>query len=494
MLNAIIHSDEITVWWDKEWARSDEPVYRISKNGKEIGVTKKTHFTFAGLQAETEYLIAVSEIGEICVKTSKEKKRIDVTQAPYFAVADGKTLNTTALQKALNACKADECVYFPKGTYLTGALTLHSNMEIYLEKDAVLQGSKRVEDYLPKRRYRFEGVEMLCYSSLLTLGEIDCNGGYNCENLVIRGGGCISGGGMALCDAVIAVETERLKEYLEANETYIQTCENRKTIPGRARPFLVSLQNCKNAILSNVTFQYGAAWNVHAVYSKNIVTHGCKIFSDGVWNGDGWDPDSSEDCTVFDCIFHTGDNSIAVKSGKNPEGNFINRPCKNIRIFDCRGGQSIGLGSEMSGGIENVYIWDCSFTGGESGLSVKVTKKRGGYLRNIYVKDCVFTNILARSVRFNDDGESAPSLPLVEKFFFEGIELLGYCMENNKKKPVGALIVSGLDEDKGAFREFHFKNVILHTPKEDVQRWIEFKNVCELHLESISFVSACGNT
>lgn len=494
MLNAIIHSDEITVWWDKEWTRSDEPVYHIFKNGKEIGITKKTHFTFAGLQAETEYRIAVSEIGEISVKTSKEKKRIDVTQAPYFAVADGETLNTTALQKAFDDCKADECVYFPKGTYLTGALTLHSNMEIYLEKDAVLQGSKRVEDYLPKRRYRFEGVETLCYSSLLTIGEIDHDGGYNCENLVIRGGGVVSGGGTALCDAVIDVETERLKEYLEANETYIQTCENRKTIPGRARPFLVSLQNCKNAVLSNVTFQYGAAWNVHAVYSKNVVTYGCKIFSDGVWNGDGWNPDSSEDCTVFDCTFHTGDNSIAVKSGKNPEGNFINRPCKNIRIFDCRGGRSIGLGSEMSGGIENVYIWDCSFTGGESGLSVKVTKKRGGYLRNIYVKDCIFTNIFARSVRFNDDGESAPSLPLVEKFFFDGIELLGYCMENDKKKPVGALIVSGLDGDKGAFREFYFKNVLLHTPKEDVKRWIEFKNVCELRLESISFVSACGNT
>ena len=146
-----------------------------------------------------------------------------------------------------------------------------------------------------------------------------------------------------MAECVIAVETENMKEQLEALGEQIKECENERTIPGRVRPRLINMSNCQNIILSGVTLRNGASWNVHMIYSDTIVTNHCTFYSENVWNGDGWDPDSSTNCTIFDCNFYTGDDSIAIKSGKNPEGNKIGRPTKHIRIFDCRSAYGHGI-------------------------------------------------------------------------------------------------------------------------------------------------------
>ena len=116
-------------------------------------------------------------------------------------------------------------------------------------------------------------MEKKCYRSLLNLGEIDRNGGYNCTNVVVRGGGVISGGGERLCWATIETEREKLKEFLNKNEEYIKTCENTDTLPGRVRGRLINMSNCKNVILTDVTLQYGPSWNVHMIYSNNKIVH-----------------------------------------------------------------------------------------------------------------------------------------------------------------------------------------------------------------------------
>jgi polygalacturonase len=113
------------------------------------------------------------------------------------------------------------------------------------------------------------------------------------------------------------------------------------------------------------------------------VTHGVNIQSKGIDNGDGWDPDSSQNLLIFDTVFDTGDDCIAIKSGKNPEGNQINRPAKNIRLFDLaiRGGHGIAIGSEQSGGVENISFRDCQLTNTLYGLELKAQNDRGGYIR-----------------------------------------------------------------------------------------------------------------
>ena len=156
MLNKVIFDDEITLYWEKEWDLSDDTRYAILVNGERIAITDKTHFELRALNEDTEYSISLQRLGSAdhieetlftgIIRTKKTRKRLDITKAPYFAVGDGKTLNTAVLQKAFDDCKEDECIYFPQGTYLTGALDVKSETEIYLCQGAILQGSTNIKD------------------------------------------------------------------------------------------------------------------------------------------------------------------------------------------------------------------------------------------------------------------------------------------------------------------------------------------------------------
>ncbi len=405
--------DSLTVYWEKDpCAAAERPA--LSLDGGPAVTPRSTHWTFDGLTPDTCHTLEISgENGKtvLSVRTPPSPVRLNVKD--FGAVGDGSTLNTRALQAALDACGKGQEVFFPAGVYLTGALRMHSDMSLYLSEGAVLQGTDRPEDYLPKVKSRFEGIEQECFQSLLNLGTLDHSSGPNCRNVLLHGQGVISGGGQALALNVIASERERLKDTLAALGEKIREYENDNTIPGRARGRLVSLFNCENVRMTGLTLQNGASWNVHMVYSRHILTDHCVFRSRDVWNGDGWDPDSSEDCTLFASSFYTGDDSVAIKSGKNPEGNVIARPARRIRIFDCvsHEGLGIAIGSEMSGGVEDVRVWDCDLRHSLYGVQIKGTKKRGGYVRDVVVSDCVLPRFLVCAVLYNDDGEGAPLPP-----------------------------------------------------------------------------------
>ena len=496
-IKKVVFEDEITLYWDKEWEVNEKINYFLYKNGVCVGETNKTHYTFEGLSANTEYQLALGrEVGgaseivyEERIVTHSRKRRIDVSLPPYSAVGDGKTLNTQALQRAIDDCGVNECVYFPKGVFLTGALNLRSNMEIYIEKEGVLLGSAQVSDYAPKIKSRFEGIERECYRPLLNLGKMDKDGGYVCENVVLRGGGEIRGGGKDLAWAVIEFERELLKKYLEENEEYVKTCENSNTIPGRPRPRLILMSNCQNITICNLSIGFGAAWNVHFIYSKNILTYNCAINSVGVWNGDGWNPDSSEDCTIFNVKFSTHDDAIAIKSGKNPEGNIINRPTKNIKIFDCSGSHGIAVGSELSGGIEGVFVWDCDMRDKNTlaGFRVKTTRKRGGYVKNVKVKDCRLEDIRIWSgYKCNDDGESSGTLTVLENFHFENITIKGGFYHEKHDDSIwrfDPLMLMGFDELP--IRNVLLKNIKLLPFADGTPQQFQIKNVENVTIENL---------
>ena len=374
----------VTVWWEK--AETAAGPYEMLLDGAAC-TTAATHFTWDGLQPDTEYTIEVAGVGAAKVRTRRPIRRLDVTQAPYFAKGDGATLNTAAIQRAIDDCSAEECVYLPAGVYRTGALRLHSRMALCVAEGAVLQGTQTIADYEPRIPSRFEGIEGMCYSSLLNMGSLDHDAGPNCEDVLIYGGGTIAGGGSVLARRIIEDERVRLKEYLARLGDKVLECENLDTIPGRVRGRLINMSNCRNIRVTGLTLADGPCWNVHMVYSDHIVTDHCTFRSEGVWNGDGWNPDSSEDCTLFACQFYTGDDAVAIKSGKNPEGNLINRPTRRIRVFDCVShfGHGITIGSEMSGGVEDVRVWDCDLGRAMYGLEIKGTKKRGGYVRDAQI-------------------------------------------------------------------------------------------------------------
>ncbi len=496
-INYLTTESSITIFWDKPEDFSDGDKYQIILNRSLAGTDQKTHYILTDLKSDTTYNLQVNWIrgkrqvssNSIEIRTQSKKKVLDISQEPYHAIGDGKTMNTRAIQRAIDDCTKDCMVYIPKGIFMTAALKLHSNMELYLDKDATLQGTDNREDYLPKIPSRFEGQEMMCYSSLLNLGELNRNSGYNCQNVVIRGEGTIASGGKHLAEKVIEYETENLKDYLDSLGDKINECEKPWTIPGRARPRLINISNCQNISISGLILKDAASWNVHMIYSDHIVTDHCTIYSRDVWNGDGWDPDSSTNCTIFACTFYTGDDGIAIKSGKNPEGNEINRPCSHIRIFDCKSacGHGITIGSEMSGGVEDVYIWDCDMMQSRCGIEIKGTKKRGGYIRNVIVRDCSTARILFHSVEYNDDGIGAPVPPVFSNCTFQRIQIAGrYVKEQKEWFPCEAIELCGFDEPGHELRDILFEDIRLGIPEASQKQSISLQYCENVTIRNIS--------
>ena len=484
--------DFITVFWRKP--EYETGTYDFFLNGKYLSSADTTYYTFQDLEPETEYSVTIrcshAETKLIC-RTRAVHRCIDVSKAPYYAVGDGKTMNTQVLQRAIDDCGVHDIIFIPKGIFLTGALRLHSDMELYLEEGAVLQGTDCPEDYLPKVWSRFEGIERECYSSLLNLGNLDHTDGYNCENVMIRGKGTIASGGRSLAEKVIVSERERLREYLTSLGDEISEYEKPETIPGRVRPRLISINNSRNIVLSGVTFREGACWNVHMVYSDNVVTEGCTFYSRGVWNGDGWDPDSSTNCAIFNCVFHTGDDSISIKSGKNPEGNLLARPAEHIWIFHCRcvSGNGITIGSEMSGGVEDVDIWDCDMSSSYCGIEIKGTQKRGGYVRNIHMRDSTVARVSFHSVSYNDDGAGAPVLPVFENCCFERLCIKGeYLNHEEEWEECDAIVLAGFDVQDYELRNITFTDIIIGNGRKKRSQSILLQLCDTITLERIKTV------
>ncbi|MEE0946806.1 MAG: glycosyl hydrolase family 28 protein [Acutalibacteraceae bacterium] len=496
MIKAICSAKKIVLYWDLPQNYKDGNKYKVYINGKPVGETVCCHLPIEDLTPDTEYECLVEMcgstydvIGKLICSTLCEKERIDITKPPYNAVGDGVTLNTKQIQKAIDNCRENQYVYIPKGDFMTGSLFLHSDMELYIDKDAVLHGTDNVKDYEPKIKSRFEGHEMMCYAALLNIGELDREKGYICSNVKITGGGTVCGGGRPLAENVISVETELLKDYIESLGDKIKECESAQTIPGRARPRLINVSSAQNVTISDITVMNGSSWNVHMIYSDNVVTYNCVFRSQGVWNGDGWDPDSSTNCTIFGSEFFTGDDAVAVKSGKNPEGNIINTPCEHIRIFDCIShfGHGITIGSEMSGGVNDVRIWNCDMSNSVYGVEIKSTKKRGGYVKNVTVKHSKVSRVLIHTVGYNDDGEAAPEVPLLKDCVFENLQIMGRMKNmNGETKPCNAIELSGFDIPDHFIRNVKFKDIVIGGEGENQQHKIILQCCEGVSFENIS--------
>ncbi len=488
---------EAEIFWDMPLDATMDCRYLCIINGNLYKEINKTHISLSDLDPDTEYDIEIKikypsdsfpkSLGKLSVHTRPVKRVINVTKAPYYAIGDGKTMNTTVLQSAFDACDKNSIIFFPSGTFLTGALNIHSDTEIFLDENACIQGTDNPLDYLPKIPSRFEGYEMECYRSLLNLGDLDHNAGYNCENIVIRGKGSIIGGGVVLAKSIARIEGERLREYIESLGDKIKEYEKPETIAYRFRGRLINMSNCRNIWIHGLTLGYGPSWNLHFVYSDQIVTDHCTIKSEGIWNGDGWDPDSSTNSTIYACDFYTEDDSVAIKSGKNPEGNVINRPTKHIRVFDCEThfGHGLCIGSEMSGGVEDVRLWDCQMGPTWSGIEIKATKKRGGYVRNILVRDITASHIQMHSVGYNDDGEGSKVPPLLGDCRFERLHLLGRYLDNNAGNnewhDCPSILLCGFDVPVYEIRNVEFKDIEMED------NGSELENIHTEYCENITY-------
>ncbi|HIU57377.1 MAG TPA: glycoside hydrolase family 28 protein [Candidatus Ornithomonoglobus merdipullorum] len=346
--------------------------YTVFVNGEKYAVTDKAEITVRGLEPDTEYEISVraeaggiNETAAISVRTAPRGEVLDIRD--FGAVGDGVTDCTEAIGAAVKACPKNGTVLIKDGVYMSGALFLKSDMTLRIGEDAVLLGSPDVRDY-PVFVYRFEGLEQNCYASLINT----VDGEH--RNIKITGGGVIDANGEKLFAAEMAENAGKR---------------------GRA----VCIRNTDGVYIEGVTVRQSPAWCVHTIYCSSVTLDNVKIFTKfdengrrykGIYNGDGFDPDSCRDVTVFGCTIGSQDDCIAVKSGRDAEGRAVGVPTENVLVRSCRFASGFGcvVGSEMSGSVRNVTFENCKFENTYSLASIKAPRGRGGVVENVVYRNC----------------------------------------------------------------------------------------------------------
>ncbi len=345
----------------------------------------------------------------------------------YGAIGDGKTMNTDAIAKTISACAhaGGGQVVIPAGIWLTGPIQLKSNLNLHVEKGALVIFSPNRQDY-PLIDTWFEGrPEYRCMSPIF---------GENLENVAITGVGVFDGSGEAWRPVKkFKMTATQWKELLASGGVvdqkgstwwpseaamngaeYLENLQKTNTPPRREdyekvrdylRPVLLQLSRCKTVLLDGPTFQNSPAWNLHPLMSENITIRNITVRNP--WysqNGDGLDLESCRNVAIYNCKFDVGDDAICLKSGRDEAGRRRGMPTENVQIYDCvvyHGHGGFVIGSEMSGGVRNIEIRDCTFIGTDTGVRFKSTRGRGGEVENVYIKRISMKDIPAAAIIFN---------------------------------------------------------------------------------------------
>jgi polygalacturonase len=387
----------------------------------------------------------------------------------FGAVGDGQTLNTKAFNDAIEAVtsKGGGKVIIPRGLWLTGPIILKSNVNIFSEDGAIIIFSSDKELY-PLIKTNFEGTDTYrCLSPIY---------GRDLENIAFTGKGIFDGTGQVWR----AVKKDKLTEsqwndlvksggikskdgktwypsisYMEGQNLSSMNVPDKMTtlkefekIKDFLRPVMVSLVNCKKVLLDGPVFQNSPAWCLHPLLCEDLTIRNITVKNP--WysqNGDGLDLESCRNAIVYDCNFDVGDDAICIKSGKDAEGRRRGRPTENLIIKNCivyHGHGGVTIGSEMSGGVKNVFVSGCTFIGTDVGLRFKSNRGRGGVVENINCSEINMIDIPAQAISFN--------------LYYGGLSQTEISAEgqNNKKAKDEAPQVS---EGTPLFRNISFRNI-----------------------------------
>ena len=326
----------------------------------------------------------------------------DFSNCPEFvitdfgAVPDDQQKTSEAIAKAIDAANeaGGGSVIIPEGEWLTGTVHFKSNVNLHLQNGATLLFSDNPEDYLPAVYTSWEGLECYNYSPLIYA--------YECQNVAITGEGELK----AKMDfwkkwfARPAGHMNSLKWLYEAAVKNVPV-EDRYMVNDTAnlRPHFIQFNRSQNVLIDGVKITNSPFWTIHPYMCKDVVIRNLQVYAHG-HNNDGVDPEMTQNMLVEDCVFDQGDDAIAVKSGRNQDAWRLNTPTQNLVIRNClvkNGHQLLAVGSELSGGVENVWMDNCAVADGASMFHlvfIKTNERRGGFVKNIHV-----TNIKADEMR-----------------------------------------------------------------------------------------------
>ena len=359
-----------------------------------------------------------------------EYKRIEqsiqlpkIAERQFLITSFGAKTTATAAQnqKAINKVislvskKGGGKVIIPKGTWNTGAIELKSHVNLVLEEGATLHFAFEPKLY-PLVRTSWEGLACWNYSP--------CIYAYKATDIAITGKGTIDGGGNI--DTFwqwngsprfgykegVTKESQKLgsrSKLLKMAEDGVPFDERKFGMGYGLRPQLVNMVHCERILIKDVKMINSPFWVIHPLLSKKITVDGVYVWNEGP-NGDGCDPEACENVLIQNCVFHTGDDCIAIKSGRNNDGRLWNQPSKNIIIRNCKmedGHGGVVIGSEISGGCENVYAENCVMDSPhlERILRIKTNNCRGGQVQNINMRNVVVGQCKEAVVKINLDYE-----------------------------------------------------------------------------------------
>lgn len=349
----------------------------------------------------------------------------EVNLKDFGAVGDGSSLCTESFAKAIAALEKQGGgkLVVPQGVWYTGPIVLKSNINLHLMKGAVILFSPDLSLYSLVNT-SFEGLDTRRCQSPIS--------GQNLENVAITGVGVIDGNGEywrpvkrdKVTDAQWNVFLKRggvLKNpklwYPSAGALKGESLSDMNVPKGNLsdeewneiklflRPVMISLVNCKNVWLNGVIFQNSPAWNIHPMLCQNVLIEDVLVRNPAfAQNGDGLDLESCKNALIVNSTFDVGDDGICIKSGKDADGRRRGVPCENVLVNGCtvfKGHGGFVVGSEMSGGVKNIYVSDCQFLGTDVGLRFKSTRGRGGVVENIYINNISMFDIVTDAITFD---------------------------------------------------------------------------------------------
>jgi DNA sulfur modification protein DndE len=415
--------------------------------------------------------------------------------AKFGAVADGQTLNTEAFRKAIEACnqKGGGVVLVPSGLWLTGPIELKNNVNLHLAKGSLVQFSANKADY-KLFKTNWEGVDAVRNQSPLY--------GADLENIAITGSGVFDGAGDAWRPVKKSKMTETQWHDLqrsggvlnEKKDTWYPSAQSLKGSttdkpgviqPGREdiknyeeikdflRPNMLVLQRCKRVLLEGFTIQNSPAWTIHPLLCDDIIIR--NVTARNPWYGQNTDALDLESCRngiVEGCTFDVGDDGLCMKSGRDEQGRKRGVPTENFIIRDCKVYHAHGgfvIGSEMSGGVRNLIVSNCSFIGTDVGLRFKTARGRGGVVENIFVDGVSMTDIAGEAILFDMYYAAKDPVPLAGE---------------STAPPV--IKAEPLNEGTPQFKSFYIKNVAC----KGAETGILVRGLPEMSIKDISIENA----
>jgi polygalacturonase len=425
-------------------------------------------------------------------QTSFRKDTLNITK--FGAIADGVTLNTKAINAAIDACnkKGGGVVVIPAGLWMTGPVVLKSNVNLHLRKGALLQFTKDFDQYQLVAG-NWEGLPQMRNESPLSA--------TNATNIAITGYGIIDGAGEAWRqvrkDKLTETQWKKLvasggivsedgkswypsEKWLKATKmknpgqiSPDKTPEFYNSIKDFLRPNLLVFTQCKKVLLEGVTFQNSPAWCLHPLMSEHVTVRNVTVLNP--WfaqNGDGIDVESCKNVLIENSVFDVGDDGLCMKSGRDEAGRKRGMPTENVIIRDCKVYHAHGgfvIGSEMSGGARNMWVSNCTFIGTDIGLRFKTTRGRGGIVENIYIDNIQMKDIPGEAILFD--------------MYYMAQDPVALAGEKRELPKVETLPVT---EATPQFRNFVIKNVVCNGAAKGIFiRGIPEMHVKDVHLENI---------